>query len=130
MAIRKILVGLPSNWHEVEPKAYRMKGNETGWLHISLHPRGNFESLEDALEDLLENIGLDVGEQIRGFQDEATLGPMAISLRQSASKGLLQFWLIDAGKIWVFVSYTMGDLSTATEEMAQAQQIVKQLRIE
>ena len=127
------IVDLPDNWYEADsglPKAYRMKGENTGWLHVSLMPAGDTEPLTNALDGLLKSTGLDTGEQIELLQDKTAFGPMAISLHKSESRGLLQFWLIDAGEVWVFASYTMGALDTATEEMAQAQQIVRHLRIE
>jgi hypothetical protein len=101
-------------------------------LRISLKPplpetaEGN--AADVALAKALDEVGVDLGQEIRSFQGQTSMGTAATSLRKSESQGLLQFWLV-AGKVTVFASYTMGSLAEAQQDLAEAQQIVTGLRL-
>ena len=123
---------LPEGWyvaHPGPPVAYRKANENAGWLHVSVHPPAEYTSLAEALNSLMRSLGMETGELVKTVEDEAASGAMATSLFKSRSRGLLQFWLVDAGDAWIFASYTMGDLKSVRDELSDAQQIVKRLRI-
>jgi len=132
---RTIKVPLPPNWEAIpgEDRTYRRRGVNGGRLRISLAPahpeRSDASVVLDRLREMLADTGQDVGEELTSARGSCPLGPLATSLRRSAERGLLQFWLV-AGEVTVFASYIMGDLDAAQQDLAEAQQVMIAIQFE
>jgi hypothetical protein len=130
-----IEVLLPAGWEAIseETHAYRRCGVNGGRLRLSLAPphpdyadRG---ALLVRLRELLAAMGQDTGEELTHAQGSCSLGASATTLRGSAERGLMQFWLV-AGDVTVFASYIMGDLDAAQKDLVEAQQIMSTLQLQ
>ena len=134
MRIHHVHVSLPTDWEEVpnESRSYRRKGVNGGTLTISLRPPVanaiDENAVVDALGDMLNGVGLDVGQEVTSAHGPSPMGIIATSLYKSQRHGLLQFWLV-AAEVTVFASYIMGDLSEAKKDLLEAHQIVKTLQL-
>ena len=128
------MVFLPADWREVKgngARAYRKIGASSGWLNISLLPPepslcGDDHATSTRLRKLLDDLGMPLGREVHADTTDCTLGRMAFSIWKSPERGLLQFWLIPS-EVMVFASYTMGNLRTAQQEMADAHSIIESL---
>ena len=130
-------IRIPPNWFEVPnkiPRSYRRRSNGSGWVQISLYPpetelNGDGEKIRTKLNNLLKSLDMDFGKEITGMHLPCASGTMATSMYQSPKQGLLQFWLIPSDAL-IFVSYTMGDILTVKEEVAEAHKFIAELKFE
>jgi hypothetical protein len=134
MRRHQIIVSLPPNWEEVpgDLRAYRRRGVQGGVLRLSLRPpipdKTCGEAVASVLANSLKTIELDIGAEVTSVYGPTQMGITATNLRHSQSHGLLQIWLV-AGDVTVFASYTMGQLAEARQDLNEAHEIVKTLKL-
>lgn len=136
-AVNHIVVSLPAGWHEepgASPRSYRRDGENSGFLKISLQPPPDHRiktgvEAETLLTELLNGLGMDLGERKLLSHGDCAAGIMAFAVHKVPKVGLAQFWVIP-GKVTIFATYEMGGLETVKQEMQEAHNIMKGVKIE
>lgn len=113
---------------------FHRRVDHAGVLQISLQPPlprkvTAGEEIEQELAHLLDGLSMDLGDRELLAHDSCPAGIFATAIHRSKKQGLLQFWLIP-GDVTVFASYTMSSLDTVKQDLTEANEIVKTIRLE